>query len=53
MLYLDCGIGLTGKNATTMAHLEALLEFLGIAFVVMADWNATPDELREAGWLES
>ena len=52
MLDLDCGTALVGKREATLANSHAMLEPLGLAFVVMADWNATPGEVREAGWTD-
>ena len=53
MLYLDCGLGVEGgKNASTLEHLRQVLVTLGLPFLVMADFNATPAERDEAGWFE-
>ena len=53
-LYLRPG-GLlrSGRNAARLHDLAFLTEQLQLPWIACADWNATPGELKEAGWLDT
>ena len=51
VLYLVTGIGLAGQNLEILDELAIFLNAVGKPFVVLADWNFNPGDLKESGWL--
>ena len=51
--YLLTGHGAQGPNAKRLAALQTLLSMIRIPWVVVADWNMTPQELRASGFVEA
>ena len=50
-IYLTCSIGLAGTNLLKLAEVENLISETGITYCLMGDFNCTPEELTESGWL--
>ena len=50
-LYLDCNLGVTGVNLLKLQQLRDRLAMSRLPFIIGADWNMTPDEPEESGWL--
>ena len=50
--YLTSGIGAGGTNVKKLASMMKKILELGLPFIIMADWNMQPDELRETGFLQ-
>ena len=48
--YFVCG-GYGDVNRRRVAALRTTLIALGLPYIIAADWNATPDELRDSGML--
>ena len=48
-VYLQTGIGLAGYNLEILEHVKALLSFLDLPYLILADWNAEPAEILELG----
>ena len=51
-VYLDNGIGVTGTNRHKLAHIGTLAASTPCPWLAVGDWNCTPRELEDAGWLE-
>ena len=51
-LYLITGIGMTAGNMEIVQQLLVLMGLLNMPVVLAADWQCTPVELSETGWLE-
>ena len=51
-LYLITGIGMTAGNLEMLQQLLVLMSRLSMPVVIAADWQCTPVELSETGWLE-
>jgi hypothetical protein len=49
-VYMRPGPGVGGCNSARYQHLASLITTLGGVWTVFADWNATPQELRDSGW---
>ena len=52
VVYLEPNIGIRGPNLAKLALLGAFLGLQGGDWIVIGDWNATPEELRASSWLE-
>ena len=52
-MYLDKGIGPTGRNLIKLAELQTFLLKTSRHFVILADWNFEPHQLAELDWLSS
>ena len=51
VLYLVSGIGLTGPNLDILDEFVLFLNAVGKPFVVIGDWNCSPGDVKESGWL--
>ena len=51
-IYLDASIGLVGQNLVKLHTLAKLLSMVRGPWIVIGDWNATPQELAQIGWLQ-
>ena len=51
MLYLTCGIGLSGAKLVKLAGLGAFLKLLVGPWIILGDFNITPEELSASRWL--
>ena len=49
--YLWTGIGLTGRNLEVLQQLAMLVSLTRHPVVIAADWQATPTELGDTGWM--
>ena len=49
--YWTCGIGMTGENITKASQIMAFLMKHNLPFIILADWNMQPDELKSSGFL--
>ena len=49
--YLWTGIGLTGRNLEVLQQLAMLVSLTRHPVVIAADWQATPVELGDTGWM--
>ena len=49
--YLRPTIGTAGENLRRLADLLALVRGFKVDWVIYADWNATPRQLAQTGWL--
>ena len=49
--YLWTGIGLTGRNLEVLQQLAMLVSLTRHPVVIAADWQATPIELGDTGWM--
>ena len=52
-VYLTCNIGVAGENVTKLAQLRDFVERCPWPCALMGDWNLTPQELQETGFLTS
>ena len=52
VVYFETGLGVEGTNIQLLIHLQLLIQILGLPAVVIGDFNFTPTELRDSGWLE-
>ena len=50
--YFECGIGFPKSNLVRLAQLETVVRLLQLPFLILADWNATFDELLATGWVQ-
>ena len=50
--YFDCGIGVAGDNISKMASIMDFVKSSGLEFIMMADFNMTPDILSFSGWAQ-
>ena len=48
--YFDCGIGVAGNNIKKMASIMDFVLLTGLDFIMMADFNMSPDILGFSGW---
>ena len=51
-LYLITGIGMTAGNLEILQQLLVPMSLLSMPVLIAADWQCTPMELSETGWLE-
>ena len=51
VLYLTDSIGLVGPNMTLLDRVMFFLRTLGKPFVILADWQVSPQTLRESNWV--
>ena len=49
-IYLDASIGLVGQNLVKLHTLAKLLSMVRGPWIVVGDWNATPQELAQIGY---
>ena len=49
--YLWTGVGLTGRNLEVLQQLAMLISLTRHPVVIAADWQATPTELGDTGWM--
>ena len=50
-LYCWVGVGPAGANLDLLDDMARALQSLSLPFVVLADWNMEPAELRSTGWI--
>ncbi len=50
-LYMTAGVGNGGENAAKLAELASWLKLFRLPWLVMADWNMSPSQLRAGPWL--
>ena len=48
--YFEVGLGFKGANQARLSQMAALLDLLGVPWLILADWNATPEKLLEPCW---
>jgi hypothetical protein len=51
--YLECGLGLAGRNCEIMKAIGAHIRGHGLLFVIGGDFNVPPQEMSESIWPES
>ena len=51
-VYMQVGIGMVGVNLRILAHIGALMTRVVMPWMVMGDWNCTPESLCKTGWLK-
>ncbi|CAK0794171.1 unnamed protein product [Prorocentrum cordatum] len=51
--YLDCSIGLAGTSSKEMNATLRIVRTLGIPWLLVGDFNATPQEMMKSGWLKA
>ena len=51
-LYLITGIGMVGQNLEILQQMLVLKSLFNMPAIVAADWQCTPDQLAETGWLD-
>ena len=51
-VYLTSAVKFTGDNVEKLMHLKELVRLLGLPFIMVGDWNMTPSELAETGWVK-
>ena len=51
--YLECGLGLEGRNCDILTAIGLHIKGHGRHFVIGGDFNLTPQEMRESIWPES
>ena len=51
--YLNVGIGFVGPNIEKLRQLASWLRLRAKPWIVMADWNLTPEELADTRAFES
>ena len=49
--YLDDAVGLNAANMNKLAQMGRFLTDSGLPFLIGGDWNVTPAQLEESGWL--
>ncbi len=49
--YFENGLGPVGSNERMMTEIEALLKTLGMLYLILDDWNFSPDALVASGSL--
>ena len=52
MAYLWPGLGMARENMIILDQLSTLLRKFKLPFIFGADWNVTPQELCNTGWVE-
>ena len=52
-VYPWSGEGMSNRNWEIFVQLRHFLKASGIPFLIMADFNMTPQQLEDSGWLES
>ena len=50
--YLEPSTGVRGANLTKLAAIGGFVRGLGVDWVVLGDFNVSPEELASSGWLE-
>ena len=50
ILYMVSGIGPSGANVRRMQSIAGLIGILGIPFILIGDWNMTPQQLFNSGF---
>ncbi|CAK0909165.1 unnamed protein product, partial [Prorocentrum cordatum] len=48
--YLDCSIGLVGNNGTKLGNILRVTRSLGVPWIIVGDFNCTPDEMAPSRW---
>ena len=51
-VYLTCGIGATGENILKIKEVMAFVMVTGLPFILVGDWNMSPEETLQAGWTQ-
>ena len=51
-IYLDCHDKHGDKNEAIRYTLGLIISSMNMPFVIMGDWQYTPEQLAETGWLE-
>ena len=51
-VYLQDSVGWGGRNGGVLRDIESTCRAMRIGFVIGGDWNMTPEELNEEGWVE-
>ena len=52
VVYLDCNTGIEGANLGKLAEIGACIQRLTVPFLILADWNVSPSDLHQRGWVE-
>ncbi len=52
-LYNTSGIGFTGDNVARMAFVAKLVKTFKLPYIVVGDWNLSPEQLLRTKWLET
>jgi len=49
--YLEAGVGFAGSNPERLKEIEEEVKLFKTPWLIIADWNMTPEELSETGFL--
>lgn len=50
-IYITHSFKATGANIEKMVAIKRMIDILGIPFILLGDWNVTPQELVASGWI--
>ena len=51
--YFKHGIGMVGENVVRLMEILGWLKGTGLPWLIIADWNVTPKELLDSGYLQT
>ena len=50
--YMDPSVGSHGSNTGKYEYLLSIVRALGVPWMIYADWNLTPEQMVDSGWLQ-